>query len=215
MSRRALLLAALVLAASAHAAPRLAQFEPDDVGAGCRRAASRDGWTLERRSVPGSSYYEYRAVVRVAVPPERAADEVWRSILDGDMEALARRQILRAAHDELLIYDQIRTPIVSDRDYTIRVQRSFDAQCGRTQFRCRSANELGPPPTRGHVRIPMIAAGWMTEPDGAGGTRLTYYAFSEPGGSIPAFLVRGAQQDRSVADVARMLRRLRGAGRAL
>jgi hypothetical protein len=48
----------------------------------------------------------------------------------------------------------------------------------------------------------------MTEPNGDGGTRLTYYAYSDPGGPLPAFLVRGAQADRSLADVVRMKKRL-------
>ena len=41
-----------------------------------------------------------------------------------------------------------------------------------------------------------------------GGTVLGYFAYSEPGGSVPAFLVRGAQADRSLADVVRMKQRL-------
>ena len=58
------------------------------------------------------------------------------------------------------------------------------------------------------MRISVISAGWYVEPDGKGGTRLGYFAFSEPGGSVPAWLVRGAQADRSMADVVRMVKRL-------
>jgi hypothetical protein len=204
---RARLLLPLFLAAVAHADPEVAQFDHDDASAHWKPVAAQEGLTLERRSVPGSRYYEYRSVIDVPLPPARVADEVWRVLRDGDMEALKHRDILRASDGELVIYDQIRTPIVSDRDYTIRVRRVVEGE--RTQFRCTTANELGPPPARGYVRIPVIRAGWMTAPDGRGGTLLTYYAFSEPGGSLPAFLVRGAQQDRSLADVVRMNKRLR------
>jgi hypothetical protein len=180
-----------------------------DDGSGWSRAAERDGIVLERHAVAGSSYFAYRARFDVALPPARAADEIWRALRDGDMDSLKHREILRASGDELLIYDQIRTPVVSDRDYTIRVRRISDGST--TQFRCESANELGPPPAKNHVRIPFIRAGWMTAPGDGGGTRVTYYAFSEPGGSVPAFLVRGAQQNRSLADVTRMRERLRRA----
>jgi hypothetical protein len=184
----------------------LAQFDHDDAAAGWHAAATAEGLTLQERAVAGSSFREYRALIPVALPPARVADEIWRVLRDGDMDSLKRREILRASDGELLIYDQIRTPIVSDRDYTIRVRRVTDG--ARTQFRCETANELGPPPARGHVRIPIIRAGWMTAPDG-NGTLVTYYAFSEPGGSVPAFLVRRAQRDRSLADIVRMARRLR------
>jgi hypothetical protein len=189
--------------------PALVQFtDVGDPQAGWKPHRTREGVTLERRAVPGSSYYEYRVIVEIAVDPVRAADEIWAALQGGDMDSLKRRQILRASGEELIVYDQIRAPVVSDRDYTLRVQRLYDPARRRTQFRCETANELGPPRARGHVRIPVIRAGWMTEPDGRGGTRLTQFAYSDPGGLLPAFLVRGAQADRSLADVLRMRQRL-------
>jgi hypothetical protein len=182
------------------------QFGDIDARDGWTTQATREGVTLERRAVGGSKYYEYRSFVRVAIAPARAVTEIWSAMRGGDMESLKRREILRESADELVIYDQIRTPVVSDRDYTITVRRFSDG--ARTQFRCDTTNDKGPPPARGYVRIPVIAAGWQVEPDGAGGTRLGYFAFSEPGGSVPAFLVRGAQADRSLADVVRIKKRL-------
>jgi hypothetical protein len=193
---------------SVRAEPQLAQFAVDGGGgSGWTVYKSSEGATLERRKVPGSAFYEHRAVVDVPIDPERAADEIWTALRDGDMDSLKHREILRAAEDELVIYDQIGTPVVSDRDYTIVVRRVRDGR--RVQFRCVTANELGPPPAPRHVRIPIIRAGWQTEPDGHGGTRLSYFAYSEPGGLIGAWLARGAQADRSLADVVRMVRRLR------
>jgi hypothetical protein len=129
------------------------------------------------------------------------------------MENLKHRDILRQSENELIIYDQIRAAVVSDRDYVIRVRRIHDPARHRTEFRCESTSE-GPPPARGYVRMPVIRAGWIVEPNGRGGTRLTQYAFSEPGGWVSAWLVRGAQADRSMADVHRMLRRLRAVSSA-
>jgi hypothetical protein len=167
-----------------------------------------DGWTLERRKRDGSNYYEHRAFTSLPIDPMRAADEIWATMKEGDMIALKRRQILRASENEMIVYDQIKTPVVADRDYTIRVRRLVDAAKRKTEFRCEDANELGPPPAAGYVRIPAIRAGWTTEPDGHGGTRLGYYAYSEPGGFVSAWMVRAAQADRSFADMARMIDRL-------
>jgi hypothetical protein len=170
--------------------------------------ATRDGVTLERRRVEGSRFYEHRAVVDVPeIAPDRAAAQIWSALRAGDMDSLKHREILSEGADELVIYDQIRTPVVSDRDYTIIVRRRSAG--ARVWFECATANERGPAPQKGYVRIPVIAAGWYVEPDGHGGTRLGYFAYSEPGGSVPAWLVRGAQADRSMADVLRMVHRLR------
>jgi len=200
---------ALLFSSVARAQPAVAQFDHDDAGAGWSTKKSRDGVTLEQRNVPGSSFREYRSVVEVPVDPSFAADEVWTALKSGDMEDLKHRDILSETADRLIIHDQIRTAVVSDRDYVIEVTRSFDPATRRTQFRCASTDALAPPPVKGYVRIPTVRAGWMTEPGEHGGTRLTYYAYSEPGGAVPAFLVRGAQADRSLADVIRMVRRLR------
>ena len=186
----------------------LVQFGDVDARDGWTPYATRDGVTLERRKAEGSRFYEHRAVVDVAIDPARAANEIWQALRGGDMDSLKHREILAATPDELVIYDQIRTPVVSDRDYTIVVRRRRGAGA-KVSFECETANERGPAPQKGYVRIPLIRAGWTVDADGKGGTRLGYFAYSEPGGSVPAFLVRGAQADRSMADVVRMVRRLR------
>lgn len=205
-------LVALVLAAAVARAdePALAQFEHDDAGAGWKTHATRAGVTMEKRAVEGSPFLEYRSVLTLPLDPAFVAEEAWRAFRESDMEGLKKREILRQSTDELLIYDQIRTPVVSDRDYTLLVKRIYDPARRRTQIRCWTANDQGPPPARGHVRIPIIRAGWQIEPDGMG-TRLTYYAYGEPGGLVPAFLVRGPQGDHSLLDVFRLLRRLQNA----
>lgn len=189
--------------------PALVQFSAADTdAAGWRTYSTKEGITLERRPVPGSSFYEHRAVVDLPVAPAAAADDVWRALRGGDMSALKHRDVLAESPNELLIYDQIRTPVVSDRDYVIKVTRTHDPALGRTAFRCMSVANVGPPVATGHVRIPIIRAGWVVEPSAAG-TRLTYYAYSEPGGLITAILARGAQADRSMADILHMAHRLR------
>lgn len=190
--------------------PALVQFtDTPDVHAGWKPYATKEGITLERRAVPGSRFYEHRAIVELPVNVQAAADDVWRALRGSDMETLKRREILHESFTELLIYDQIKTPIVKDRDYVIAVKRIYEAARQRTQFRCATVDGVGPAVNTAHVRIPVIRAGWVVEPGADGRTKLTYYAYSEPGGMITAFLARGAQADRSMADILHMARRLR------
>lgn len=182
-----------------------------DAPGGWSAWTTREGITLERRAVEGSKYYEHRAFVDVPIAPARAVDEIWASVRGGDMDSLKHRDLLHEAPDELVIYDQIRTPVVSDRDYTVVVTRRRLGE--RVEIHCDVANERGPGPQKGYVRIPLVHGGWTVAPDGHGGTRLGYFAFSEPGGALPAFVVRRAQAERSLADVARMVKRLQAAAR--
>jgi hypothetical protein len=163
---------------------------------------SRDGVTYEKRSVPGSRFNEYRAITAVATTPVETARAVWTAITDSIPPTVKKRTVISRASDEIIIYDQIRTPVVSDRDVTIRIRRVVNG--ADIEIRFESANELGPPPASGFVRLPVVRGRWALA-SGAGGTHVVYQCYSEPGGSIPAFLVRGAQQSEVAKDVERVL----------
>jgi hypothetical protein len=186
----------LVVVAPAHAEDGWKTFETDK------------GVTYEKRPVPGSHFNEYRAVMAVTATPTDTARTVWTAITDAIPPTVKKRQVLSRGTDEILIYDQIHTPVVSDRDVTIRIRRITHADSVEVRF--ESANELGPPPAPGYVRLPVVRGRWMLTPSD-GGTHVVYECYSEPGGSIPAFLVRGAQQSEVAKDVERVLSRLGGA----
>jgi hypothetical protein len=168
-----------------------------------------DGTVLGcQRSVSGSSYREYLVLTEVDRTPERVVEEMWRRILAGVVSGLKRREFLAREPRRIVFYDQIRTPVVSDRDYTVEADRPPDEPGGRRQIRFRLRNDLGPPPDAHHTRIPSLRALWTCEPNDRGGTRLTYEAYSEPGGSVPAWVVRGAQAKHAMSDVTDLLRAL-------
>jgi hypothetical protein len=166
---------------------------------------TRDGVTYEKRGVPGSKYNEYRATVDVQTSLAETARVVWSCITESVPPTVKKRTVLSRSDDELVIYDQVRTPVVSDRDVTIRIRRNTRA--GEIEIRFDSANDVGPPPQSGFVRLPVVRGHWLLV-QSASGTRVRYECYSEPGGSIPAFLVRGAQQSEVEKDVERVLVRL-------
>jgi hypothetical protein len=171
------------------------------------KGENREGISVEKRSVPGSKFMEYRARAATKVSPQSVLQGLWSGLTDPPQGTVKKREVLRKTDTELVFYDQVKTPVVSDRDYTMRIQQSKDEKTGALQVRFETANELGPPAASGFVRIPKVRGSWLIEPSEDGGAKLTYQCYSEPGGSIPAFMVRGAQQNQVVVDMRRILDR--------
>ncbi|HRI52239.1 MAG TPA: START domain-containing protein [Pseudomonadota bacterium] len=185
-----------------------------DSPAGWQPFKVKRGVAVERRPVQGSRLFEYRASVTAPVSPEAVINHMWRFVSEGRSPIIKQRKVLKQEPTELLMYDQVKTPVVSDRDYTLLVRKISDTSGHRYQMTFETANQLGPPVDPKHVRIPAIRGRWLIEPEGAGGSRLTYQSFSEPGGSIPAFMIHGAQLDQIVHDVEGLLQRLSGLPKA-
>lgn len=163
---------------------------------------------VERRPVPGSNFFEYRAVITLPLPPPVVFEHMWRHVTESTAVAVKRRQVLCRSDSEVLVYDEIQAPVVRDRDYTLRMARSVDG-AGLLQLTFETANDLGPPPRPHYVRVPTIFGRWTVEPDGKGGTILTQTNFSDPGGAIPAFLAHGPQSDQVVDGMIRVQEQLR------
>jgi hypothetical protein len=198
---RVFCLAALVALFSAAAA---GAARGDD---GWRTLREKNGVTLERRSVDGSRYYEYRVHGHTTVAPAIAIERIWSGIGDERSPTIKHRTVVRRADDELVVYDQIHAAVVSDRDVTIRIRRSGDAARG-FDIAFESTAELGPPPAAGYVRLTAVRGSWRIEAAPDGGSNIAYRCYSEPGGAIPAFLVRGAQQDSTLDEFERVLTRV-------
>lgn len=158
-----------------------------------------DGVTLETRRHDGQRFDELRVSGQVKMTPKDIADSVWRMRKEGwDFRVHKQRIFLRDTPTDRLIYSQILTPIVTDRDYTVHQYRLNDAATGVYQILFEAANDQGPPPAKGHVRVELIRGGWTFEPDGEGGTNVSYFFQNDPAGSLPPFLVRGELRDVAV-----------------
>ena len=191
-----LLFALAVAAALAVCAPARADRPWESV------RTTSDGLHLSRRPGRTSGFYTLRLELRSPLPPARLADSLWKSFFVARPPVQQRRFILRAA-EEVVFYDQMKVSVVSDRDYTMRIRRTSDDGAERIVF--QTAPELGPPPDPDFVRIPIVEGAWEFRPDGTG-TQITYTVYSEPGGSVPAFMVRGAQVDEALENVRFLLK---------
>ena len=162
----------------------------------------KHGVAVERRAVKGSSFYEYRAVSTMPMAPAALIELMWSTVPTRTGPVVRKRQVLQKSKDSLLIYDQIKTPVVSDRDYTMRL-RTQALGNERYEMTFQTANDEGPPLDPHYVRIPAISGRWLVEPEPGkdGFSHVTYQTYSEPGGSVPAFMISGPQFEQVIRSI--------------
>src|SRR3954470_22506050 len=64
--------------------------------------ADREGVTLERRTVLGSKFYEYRAQALTSAPPEAVLHGIWSGVTEQIPAAIKQRKVLSAGAAEIL-----------------------------------------------------------------------------------------------------------------
>ncbi len=98
----------------------------------------------------------------------------------------------------IVSYQRLSVPLADDRDYTIKIfDESKEDAAGKVVWKNRwsEANKLGPAVIDGVVRVPVNEGYWQLEDlDGGKRTKATYYVYTNPGGSMPAFLVNAANE---------------------
>jgi ribosome-associated toxin RatA of RatAB toxin-antitoxin module len=168
------------------------------------KLSDKGGLLVERRAVAGSSFPEFRATARSPLPPSAIFETLWRHReYPAFIPHLKRIELLSDTGDERVTYEQVAVPLLSDRDYTVRLRKRVDAAAQRYEIVFTSANDAGPPPDGRHVRVASIHGSWTVEPGGDGkGSVVRYDVQTEPGGTIPAWVVKRAQRD-VVADLLR------------
>ncbi len=173
----------LTLALLLHAAP--ADFA---------RVEETEGVLIEARAVTGSDLVELRLTTTTTKSPGSLCEAAFGDgKFDPQEPDLKSRKIISESEDERVTYDQINPPVVSNRDYAVRAQRirTSDDSC-RVVF--AAANEVAPSKPSGWVRITKLRGEWKFERNADGKTQVTYTVFTDPAGSIPAFMVEGSRR---------------------
>lgn len=179
--------------------------------AGWKQAARDDGITVFTREREGG-VREVKAIGLVEAPPA----DVWRAVrdyanYDKTMPYTKGSKVLGTEDDGKVIYfySAVDAPIVSKRDFTIKItdESKLDAE-GKGYYLARwTVVDKGIPPKDDAVRLKVNDGYWKLEPRGEGKqTFATYYVFTDPGGSIPKFLVNKANNS-AVPDVFRAIRK--------
>lgn len=163
--------------------------EPEATPGEWKFISDKDGVTIYRRQRTRSN--ESKALGDIAASPE-----IVHAVLEdvdsypSFMPYTVECRILKREGDSLIAYQRISAPMVSDRDYTIRVRTTVKkTEGGATYFsRWVTDNASGPPEKRGVVRVNLCEGSWLLEPTGPNSTHATYQIYSDSGGFIPSFI---------------------------
>ena len=165
--------------------------EPEATPGEWKLVSTSDNVTLYRRPRPGPGHYESRAVGEIA-----ASTSVVHAVID-DLDSYSRFmpytvecRVLKREGDSVLTYQRISAPLVSDRDYILRVRTTSRTVEGGTSYHSRweTENAAGPAERPGILRVKLCEGGWLLEPLGPTRTRATYSVYTDSGGAIPAFI---------------------------
>jgi len=183
-----------------------------DSGPGWTKAAETDGITVFTRDKPGSEVKELKALGTIDSP----AEAVWKVIRDYAKykERMPYTEVAEVVATEeggkvTWFYSRIAAPFVAKRDYTLKIIDESDWKEGKGFLKSSwvMAPDKGPAPMKDVVRLKTNDGFWLLEPkDGGKRTFVTYYLFTDPGGSIPKFLVNSANSS-AVPDVFRAIRK--------
>ena len=166
-----------------------------------------DGIKVWTREVPGSAIREIKAETTAEVPPPR----VWAVLDDVDNYPVFMPYVLEARNlasfeDGHYEYQLIDPPLVSRREYTLKVSYHVDRQAGTYERRWSPANDRGPPAKEGVIRVEVNRGSWRLEPVEGGRTRIRYYLYTDPGGAIPDWIANKANTT-SVSDLLTAVRK--------
>jgi uncharacterized membrane protein len=184
---------------------------PESSSAGWQQVTVVDGVTVYARPHPDSDVKEVRAVAVLDAPPEA----VWRVVRDypNQPRTLPYVEAARVLASEeggkrILLYNVINAPLVDKRDCVVRITDESQWDEGRGYLLARwTASEGGPPPVKGIVRVRVNDGSWLLEPrDGGRRTQVTYSLYTDPGGSLPRWVVNRANRS-SLPEVLHSLRR--------
>lgn len=153
---------------------------------------SDDGLTLYRRDKAGSDIKELKAVKVIARP----ALPLFRTVSDlghfADFMPYVKISRIDKHEGGKVVYNYQRLglPLISDRDYYIRVQDVSTPAYYKSEWHSAKG---GPKSGDGVERVKVNDGYWRFDPlPGGQKTRVTYYVYTDPGGMIPSFLANKA-----------------------
>ncbi len=150
-----------------------------------------EGVVVSRRERSDSELREFKATGMIDAPP----DAVWKLLVRfGDYNKLTpfaeRTEIRKAEGNVTHLYVLTNPPMISKRDYCARyTDDSATAGEGVRLLRWEISDQA-PPVQDGVVRVARYEGYWKLEPrDGGQKTFATYYLFTDPGGSLPSWVI--------------------------
>lgn len=153
---------------------------------------------VEAHDVAGTSIKEVRAELVIEAPPARVFEVLldWKQFVQF-MPYLAEVRLVDVPGSgaQWYLYQRVATGffLVADRDYTLRHRKIEDPQRGRFELHWEAANDKGPAPQAGVVRVKLCTGSYVVEGEDSGRrARLTYRLHTDP--DLPAWLANQANR---------------------
>lgn len=183
------------------------------------QAGKRDGITVYSRAKDGSDVLEMKAIGMIDGSPQEVFDVLWGwADYPKVMPYTEESKVIKTENDGkvTVFYSVVNAPLVAKRDYLIRVTNSSDWKDGKGFMKSEWTAIVDPkiPERDGYVRTKVNDGWWLLEPREDGKkTFATYWVYTDPGGSIPKFIVNKANGS-AVPDVFAAIRKAVGEKRA-
>lgn len=157
-----------------------------------QKASSKGQGVVWTRVVPGTAIKEVKLEAIIDAPVE----QVWSTIKRVEhytkfLPYVDEIQVFESDSQDY-IYHRVNPPLVSQRDYTLLIVNEEDIEAGHYYRYWTQKNEFGPAPIKGIVRLTICDGSWELSSTEAGLTKATYWLYTDPGGSIPAWLANKA-----------------------
>ncbi len=173
-------------------------------------SGTRNGIALAYRDDPAANAREVRATSELPFPARQIFDAVCDQTQYGSVVAgLEETRLLDGAVPadyEMYFRYASRFAVVAARDVAVRIQ----SDTGAGGLGCRwSSLPDRVPPRPGVVRMRLLRGSWRIEAIEAARSRVTYQVTADPGGRIPAWLVRRGALNALPDVIERVSQRLR------
>jgi ribosome-associated toxin RatA of RatAB toxin-antitoxin module len=163
-----------------------------------RHLTAKDGIEVSEREVPGRAFPIFRGVGTI----EANLYDVFAVIADVDRytewmhKCVDAREVRRESKTVRYAYNRIGAPWpVRDRDVVLRSETIVIEPGRKVHVRFGSVEEGSMGPVKGVVRMRRLEGHYKLEALGPEQTRVEYQVDADPGGRLPAWLVRRNTRD--------------------
>lgn len=119
-------------------------------------------------------------------------DEVFKTLLDyegqvGAIDRLSKSQVLLRTKRAMIVYQRLNLPVISDRDFTLRV---WWGRTGKVRWIRYRAQPDGLGGLDGAVHVKVHSGSWQLEALPGGKTRARFEVLIDMGGWLPRWLAK-------------------------
>jgi hypothetical protein len=158
------------------------------------KANEDEGVTIWSRDVGNERVREVKAETVINLPAKR----IWEVVRDVEnfpefMPYVLEAQIIKVVDEKNWYqYQRLDPPLVDMRDYVLKVTTENKPAEATYYLRWKADNGFGPQPREDSVRLKLCDGSWTLKALGPNRTHLTYWLYTDPGGSIPGWIARKA-----------------------